>query len=240
MVFLKILFIIVEVLCCLMLIGLILLQKSKSEGLGMAFGAGVGESLFGARAGNVLSKATVILGVVFMANTLVLGIIFAQKDKSLIDQIPATTAQPMAMQGQPVDAADLVESIPATATVQPQAKATDVVPANSDMAEPKPRATVEPATVQPKTTGSGGAYIDPDVAEAEAGAAIATAKKAVAEANTAKANAADAAVRKSESKAQKAADKAIQAEVEAMSAITEAVEANSKANKAVQAAEKTP
>ncbi len=115
MVFLKVLFIIIEVLCCLLLIGLILLQKSKSEGLGMAFGAGVGESLFGARAGNVLSKATVVLGIVFMANTLLLGILFAQKDKSLMDQVPAVAAQPAAMQGQPMDAVDLVDVAPVDA-----------------------------------------------------------------------------------------------------------------------------
>ena len=65
MIFVKTLFIIIEILCCLLLIGIILLQKSKSEGLGLAFGAGAGESLFGARAGNVLSKATVVLGIVF-------------------------------------------------------------------------------------------------------------------------------------------------------------------------------
>ena len=79
MIFLKALFIVIEVVCCLLLIGIILLQKSKSEGLGLAFGAGAGESLFGARAGNVLSKATVVLGIVFLASTLFLGILFAQQ-----------------------------------------------------------------------------------------------------------------------------------------------------------------
>ena len=121
MVFLKALFIVVEVLCCLMLIGLILLQKSKSEGLGLAFGAGAGESLFGARAGNVLSKATVILGIVFLANSLLLGVLFAQKDKTLMEQAPAPAAQPAAMQPQPVDAVDLVvpeQEQPATAEPQ--------------------------------------------------------------------------------------------------------------------------
>ena len=112
MIFLKALFIVVEVLCCLLLIGLVLLQKSKSEGLGLAFGAGAGESLFGARAGNVLSKATVVLGIVFMANTLLLGILFAQQEKTIMDGAPAPMAQPAAMQSQPVDALDLV--IPTT------------------------------------------------------------------------------------------------------------------------------
>ena len=62
--------IVIEVVTALLLVGIILLQKSKGEGLGLAFGAGAGESLFGARAGNVLTRATVILGIVFMANSL--------------------------------------------------------------------------------------------------------------------------------------------------------------------------
>ncbi len=106
MIFLKALFIVVEVLSCLLLIGLILLQKSKSEGLGLAFGAGAGESLFGGRAGNVLSKATVVVGIAFLANTLVLGVLFAQKDKTLMEQAPIPLAQPTAMEAQPSDAMD--------------------------------------------------------------------------------------------------------------------------------------
>jgi preprotein translocase subunit SecG len=93
MIFLKTLFIVIELVSCLLLICIILLQKSKSEGLGLAFGAGAGESLFGARAGNVLSKATVVLGIVFLANTLVLGILFAQKDKGLMDDVTAPAVQ---------------------------------------------------------------------------------------------------------------------------------------------------
>ena len=112
MIFLKALFIVVEVLCCLMLIGLILLQKSKSEGLGMAFGASAGESLFGARAGNVLSKATVILGIVFMASTLVLGALFAQKDQTLMDDVESELAQPTAVQTTPIEGVDM--DVPAT------------------------------------------------------------------------------------------------------------------------------
>lgn len=107
MMFLKALLIVVEVLCCLLLIGLILLQRSKSEGLGLAFGAGAGEALFGARAGNVLSKATVILGIVFLACTLALGVVFAQKDKALIDTIDPEPAPSSAMQTIPPESMDM-------------------------------------------------------------------------------------------------------------------------------------
>jgi preprotein translocase subunit SecG len=117
MIFLKALFVVVEVICCLMLAGLVLLQKSKSEGLGMAFGAGAGESLFGARAGNVLSRATTVISIVFLVNTLLLGVLFAQKDKTIMDSVPADQTAPMAMQSPAVEPVDLVEPVaPVTET----------------------------------------------------------------------------------------------------------------------------
>ena len=122
MIFIKALCIVVEVLCCLLLIGIILLQKSKSEGLGLAFGAGAGESLFGARAGNVLSRVTVILGIVFLANSLLLGVLFAQKGKTLMEQAPAPRAQPAAMQTQPIDPVDLAVPAEQPAAAEPQAE----------------------------------------------------------------------------------------------------------------------
>jgi len=79
---------IVEVLCSLMLIGLILLQKSKGGGLGTAFGGGGEGSMFGSRTGNVLTKATIVLGLIFLLNTLVLGIMFSRSavEQSALDR----------------------------------------------------------------------------------------------------------------------------------------------------------
>ncbi len=93
------LLVILEAACCLSLIGLVLLQKSKSEGLGMAFGGGGNDSLFGARAGNVLTKATIGIFILFLVNTLVLGMLFAgSASESLMDQAtldaPAPVSQP--------------------------------------------------------------------------------------------------------------------------------------------------
>ena len=88
----------IEIFVNLLLIGIILIQKSKSEGLGLAFGAGMGETLFGSRAGNVLTRGTIVLTVVFMVNTLVIGILYAgREEKSLIQRqsgppAPAPTA----------------------------------------------------------------------------------------------------------------------------------------------------
>lgn len=71
--FIRGLLMVVEVLCAFLLIIIILMQKSKSQGVGMAFGGQMGESLFGSQMGNVLTKATVILAVVFLLNTLLLA-----------------------------------------------------------------------------------------------------------------------------------------------------------------------
>lgn len=102
-----------EAIVSLMLILIILVQQSKSQGLGMAFGSGgMGESLFGSRAGNVLTKATVTLTVIFVLNTLVLGVLFSGGQRtSLMAEATgsAPMQQPATQQQQPM--------MPAAATV---------------------------------------------------------------------------------------------------------------------------
>ncbi len=62
------------VVVSLLLIGIILIQPSKSGGMGAAFG-GIGESVFGAQAGSHLTKATVAMTSVFFVIILVLGVL---------------------------------------------------------------------------------------------------------------------------------------------------------------------
>ena len=62
------------VVVSLLLIGLILIQPSKSGGMGAAFG-GIGESMFGGKAGSHLTKATVWLTAVFMILALALAVL---------------------------------------------------------------------------------------------------------------------------------------------------------------------
>ena len=63
-----------EAVICLMLIGIVLIQRSKGQGVGLSFGGGA-EAVFGAQMGNVLTRATVVLGVIFLLNTAVLAIL---------------------------------------------------------------------------------------------------------------------------------------------------------------------
>ncbi len=64
---------VIEVVVCLMLALVVMLQKPKEGGLGGAIGGGMLEASLGADAGNVLIKTTAVLGAVFLINTLVLA-----------------------------------------------------------------------------------------------------------------------------------------------------------------------
>src|SRR3954463_1830715 len=64
------------VLNCLLLILLVLIQLPKKEaGAGLAFGAGATDALFGAGSGNALTKLTKYTAGVFLALSLLLGIL---------------------------------------------------------------------------------------------------------------------------------------------------------------------
>jgi preprotein translocase subunit SecG len=84
----------IEILSCVLLVGIILLQKPRGQGSGLAFGAGMGESLFGSQVGNVLTRTTVILGVVFLVNTALLAVLGSRgsAERSVVDRLPPPAA----------------------------------------------------------------------------------------------------------------------------------------------------
>jgi len=66
---------ILVVILSLVLIGVVVAQKSKTQGMGAGFGGGA-EDLFGSRARGMdafLSKLTIILSILFAVLTLILG-----------------------------------------------------------------------------------------------------------------------------------------------------------------------
>ena len=65
----------------LLLIVLILIQPSKSGGMGAAFG-GIGESVFGGKAGSHLTKTTVIMTTIFFIVALGLAAVIGHKGGS--------------------------------------------------------------------------------------------------------------------------------------------------------------
>ncbi len=81
---------IVQIILAILITITILLQKSSSIGLGAYSGSN--ESLFGAKGpGGVLAKATFILGLLFILNTLTLGYLYnKQNTRSVVDTLPKT------------------------------------------------------------------------------------------------------------------------------------------------------
>jgi preprotein translocase subunit SecG len=80
------------ILSCLLLLLVVLLQQGKGGDMASAFGGGGSQTAFGARAGaTVLTKATTILGVLFMLGAIVLGIAGRQGPGSVMGGIKAPT-----------------------------------------------------------------------------------------------------------------------------------------------------
>ena len=95
----------IEVVCCILLIGVILIQKSKGQGLGLGFGQAMGESLLGAQAGNVLTKTTVILAITFFLNTFFLAYLYSSSlaSDTVMEsyETPAPDGSPITSPGSP-------------------------------------------------------------------------------------------------------------------------------------------
>ena len=88
---------IVQVICSVVIIGLVLLQRGKGADAGAGFGAGASGTVFGARgARTALSRATAIFAALFMLNSLALaymGTRRAEQPKTIFDQ-PTAPAPP--------------------------------------------------------------------------------------------------------------------------------------------------
>jgi preprotein translocase subunit SecG len=89
------------VVLSLLLIGIVLIQPAKSGGMGAAFG-GIGESVWGGKAGSHLTKATVIMTSLFFILTLILAALIgrghwkndgsgAKISRSLSEKAPVST-----------------------------------------------------------------------------------------------------------------------------------------------------
>lgn len=115
-------FIMVEMLVSALLIGVVLLQKSKGGMGGSAFGGGMGEAIFGSRMGNVLTKATVILGIIFLVNTILLTIFTARRSDSSSEYGSVTDGQ---------------------APIEQPAPIGGIAPAAAPMASPAPTGPIE-------------------------------------------------------------------------------------------------
>ena len=81
------------VLACFLLLLVVLLQQGKGGDMASAFGGGGSQTAFGARAGaTVLTKATAILGVLFMLGAIGLGVMGQRGPGSLMRGVTGGTS----------------------------------------------------------------------------------------------------------------------------------------------------
>jgi preprotein translocase subunit SecG len=109
------------ILSCLLLLLVVLLQQGKGGDMASAFGGGSSQTAFGARAGaTVLTRATSVLGVLFMVGAIVLGIIGRQGPGSIMRGVagPPPVAAPVTTP--PTSVPVPLESTPAPATPNAQ------------------------------------------------------------------------------------------------------------------------
>jgi len=125
----------VQMLCALVMIGLILVQHGKGADMGAAFGSGGAGSLFGASgSANFLSRATGVLAAVFFSCTLLLAYFGNLRPVSSGSVLEGTVVQPAV----PATAASGAAQIPTTsapsaggaAPVAPVAPVAPAVPAS--------------------------------------------------------------------------------------------------------------
>jgi preprotein translocase subunit SecG len=124
----------VYAIACALLLLVVLLQQGKGD-IAAAFGGGGSQSAFGARAGaTVLTKATAVLGVVFMVGALVLAIMGQRGPGSLLRGAPV----PAPLQGAPVTTTPPPAGTPAPAETPAPAPSDTTTPAPAESPAPTP------------------------------------------------------------------------------------------------------
>lgn len=142
-----------HVLVCVLMVGVVLMQRPKNEGLGAAFGGGMTENIFGAQTTHVLQKFTVWLGIVFFALTLLLAILYAKRgaggetdiQKELLSQpVPAAAATTDAQ----------ATATPVVVTTEPVATEAVAVEAAEVPVAPSPEAAAPAESTAPAPAGN--------------------------------------------------------------------------------------
>ena len=151
MLFLIILLSVAMVIDCVLMVFLVLMQLPKKEaGVGVAFGGGATDALFGAGSGNVLTKATKYTAGIFFALAIVLSVLqsrrahqpgsdFMQRVKETQNTQPTITAPPTPTAPPPSAAAPPPISTPSSnlLMVAPESTSPPATSSNAAPAQPK-------------------------------------------------------------------------------------------------------
>ena len=113
-------FLIVHLFIALALIGLVLIQRSDTDGFGLGSGSGA-NFLSGRQSANLLTRATAIMATLFILNSLFLGILAANRSQvSLADRIEAVSEAGSVTPAQEPNAKKEQEATPSDAPAAPQ------------------------------------------------------------------------------------------------------------------------
>ncbi len=108
-----------QVIICVVLVGLVLIQKGQGADMGAAFGGGGSQTVFGAQgAGNFLSHTTAVVGAIFFLNSLGLAYLSDHAASSMTSGIALPSKAPVAstMPVKPVSNAPGTQPAAAAAT----------------------------------------------------------------------------------------------------------------------------
>ena len=110
------------VVVCLLLLVVVLMQQGKGGDIAAAFGGSGSQTAFGARAGaSVLTRATTVLGVLFMVGAMTLAIMGQRDTSSLLSGVEGPGAQPAAPVSVPAEI-DPAQETPAEELADPPAE----------------------------------------------------------------------------------------------------------------------
>jgi preprotein translocase subunit SecG len=86
---------VVLIIVSVLLIILVLMQKTKGAEIGAVFGSGAAKAVLGASAATILTKITYWLGAIFLTLVLILSYLSVHiaKSKSVIESLPAEQTQ---------------------------------------------------------------------------------------------------------------------------------------------------
>ncbi|MGP1395495.1 MAG: preprotein translocase subunit SecG [Inquilinaceae bacterium] len=102
---------IIHLIIAVVLVGVVLLQRSEGGGLGMGGGGGggAGGGMMSMRGtANLLTRTTAILAAAFMATSMILAILAGNhgEPRSILEQMPVTPVAPPAAEGPVVPLSD--------------------------------------------------------------------------------------------------------------------------------------
>ncbi|MDI1312461.1 preprotein translocase subunit SecG [Prosthecobacter sp.] len=137
---------VVEVIVCLLLILVVLMQRPRQEGLGASFGDAAASQVWGAQTTNVLQKFTVYLAIFLFALTILLAVLVSRhqngsKAPSLFGDAKPEAVAPAALSEDEQAKAKIMEKIQEAVKTE-NAKA--AAPAVGEAPKPAPAGTPAP------------------------------------------------------------------------------------------------